>query len=108
MPRFYELSTYTPAPGRLDELLARFRDHTLALFERHGMSNVGYWLTDDPEPRLVYLVSHESAAAAVASWAAFGEDPEWQRVYAESMVDGRLITGHDKVALIPTDFSPLS
>ena len=106
-PRFFELSIYTPAPGRQAELLERFRRHTLRLFERHGMTNIGYWLSDERPARLYYLLSHPSREAAADAWHRFGADPEWQEVYQASMVDGSLICDHRTIPLSPTDFSPL-
>src|SRR2546421_346890 len=79
--RVYELRTYTAAPGKLDALNARFRDHTLKLFERHGMVNVGYWTPakdqKGAENTLVYLLAHKDMDAAKKSWAAFRADPDW-------------------------------
>lgn len=108
--RVFELRTYTAADGKHEALLTRFRDHTLRIFEKHGMVNVGYWTPQD-EPgagrTLVYLLAHESREAAERSWAAFMEDPEWQSVAEASQRDGRLIVGLERVYLDPTDFSPL-
>lgn len=106
--RYYELSIYTPTPGKEDALLERFREHEMRLFERHGMTNIGYWLSQEMPARLYYLLAHDSEEAAKSSWAAFGEDAEWQEIYQASMTDGRLITGGEKMGLFPTDFSPLS
>jgi hypothetical protein len=106
----FELRTYTAAEGRLDPLLARFRDHTLRIFEKHGMTNIGYWRPqDDPEHQntLVYLIAHPSREAADVNWRAFAADPEWQRVAEESQRDGRLIAGLQRTWLDPTDFSPM-
>ena len=110
--RVFEMRTYTAPPGKLDALKARFRDHTLKLFEKHGMKNVGYWVpTDGPEHdnTLVYIISHESRDAAAKSWAAFGADPDWVKAKAESEKDGRLTVqgGVKSVFLEPTDFSPI-
>ena len=106
----FELRTYTAAEGKHDALLTRFRDHTLRIFEKHGMANVGYWTPqDDPdsENTLIYLLAHPSRAAADTSWQAFIADPEWQAVAEESQRDGRLISGLERVYLEPTDFSPM-
>ena len=106
--RTYELRTYTAADGKLDNLLARFRDHTMRIFEKHGMTNHGYWLPQDEELRqntLIYLISHDSRAAGEESWRNFGQDPEWQRVSEESQRDGRIIAGLERIWLDPTDFS---
>ncbi len=108
--RVFELRTYTAAEGKFDDLLRRFREHTLRIFEKHGMTNVGYWIPQD-EPlsanTLIYLLAHPSREAADASWRAFGGDPEWQQVAEESQRDGRLIAGLERVFLDPTDFSPM-
>jgi NIPSNAP protein len=106
----FELRTYTAAEGKYDALLARFRDHTMRIFENHGMVNVGYWTPQD-EPlsdnTLVYIIAHPSREAAGDNWRAFGSDPEWQSVAEESQKDGRLIVGLESVFLNPTDFSPM-
>jgi len=109
-PRVFELRTYTAAPGKLEALEARFRDHTLALFEKHGMKSVGYWVPIDPprsDDTLVYVLAHESREAAAASWQAFRDDPEWKAVKEASEVDGSLVLKVDSVYLAPTDFSAL-
>src|SRR4029453_345490 len=45
--RGFEMRAYYAAPGKLEDLQARFRDHTVKLFEKHGMTNVGYWVPVD-------------------------------------------------------------
>ena len=106
----FELRTYTAAEGKFDDLLARFRDHTLRIFEKHGMTNVGYWTPQD-EPlsanTLIYVLAHPSREEAEQSWRDFSSDPEWQSVAEESQKDGRLIVGLERVFLDPTDFSPM-
>ena len=108
--RFFELRTYTPSPGKMDALLARFRDHTLKLFEKHGMTNVGYWITEaaDGEKKLVYVLAFPSKDARAASFKAFGADPDWQKVYADSQKDGvKLAAKVESVFLTPADFSAI-
>src|SRR5579862_5247657 len=93
-PRVYELRTYTTEPGRLPALHARFRDHTMKLFEKHGMQNVMYWVPTDEKLKdntLIYVVSHASAEAAKKSWADFIGDPEWKAAAAESEKDGKIV-----------------
>ena len=106
----FELRTYTAAEGKFSDLLARFRDHTLRIFEKHGMTNVGYWTPQD-EPlsanTLIYVLAHPSREEAEQSWRDFSRDPEWQSVAEESQRDGRLIAGLERVFLDPTDFSPM-
>ena len=108
--RVFELRTYTAPEGKLDALQTRFRDHTMRIFERHGMTNVGYWLPQDTtlrENTLVYLLAHPSRAAADQAWRDFTADPEWQRVSEESQRDGRIVSQVVRMYLDPTDFSPM-
>jgi hypothetical protein len=108
-PRSFELRTYVAAPGKLDALLARFRDHTTTLFEKHGMTNIGYWVATDatgtPTETLIYLLAHASREAGEKSWAAFRADPDWIAARDASEVDGRLAASVTSVYLDPTDFS---
>ena len=111
--RVFELRTYTAAPGKLDALNARFRDHTVALFNRHGMQVVGFWIPMDKDAgageKLVYILAHQSRAAADASWSAFRADPEWVKVKADSEKagGGSLTVKIESVFLSGTDYSPL-
>jgi hypothetical protein len=108
IPRVFEVRTYTTEPGKLDALHARFRDHTTKLFEKHGMTNIGYWTPVD-EPRskdtLIYILAHASREAAEKSWQAFMSDPEWQKVRAESEAAGKIVSKVESVFLRPTDYS---
>jgi len=105
----YELRVYHAYEGKLDDLLRRFRDHTMKLFEKHGMTNIAYWTPVD-EPltgkTLVYIISHPSREAATKNWAAFRNDPEWQSVQAKSEANGKLVEKVDSTFLTLTDFSP--
>jgi hypothetical protein len=105
----YELRIYHVFEGKLSELLARFRDHTMQLFEKHGIKNVAYWTpTDDPlkGKTLVYMLAHPSREAATANWQAFRDDPEWQSVRDKSEANGKLVEKIDSTFLTLTDFSP--
>ena len=105
----YELRVYTANEGKMDALLARFRDHTITIFKRHGMESVAYWTpTDEPLKgrTLFYILRHPSREAATANWAAFHDDPEWKRVSAASEVNGKLTTSTESTFLKLTDFSP--
>jgi len=102
----FELRTYTTNPGKLETLHTRFREHTMALFEKHGMHNVGYWVPVDKSDTLIYLISHASLEAAEDSWQAFGADPEWRAVYQASIAGGRLVKKIDSVFMTATDYSP--
>lgn len=106
-PKIYELRTYTTLEGRLPALNKRFREHTVRLFEKHGMKNVVYLVPEKSENTLVYLLAHESREAADASWAAFQKDPEWQRVREESEKDGKILMKVERQYLNPTDYSPM-
>ena len=107
--RVYEMRVYYAAPGKLDALNARFRDHTVKLFEKHGMTNVGYFVPEgeNPENKLVYFLSFPDRAARDASFKAFGTDPAWKSAAAASEKDGKLIKKIDSVFLAPTDYSPV-
>lgn len=108
--RVYELRTYTCNPGKLPDLLKRFREHTMEIFERHHMHNVGYWVPAD-EPlhsnTLIYILWHESRTAAEANWKAFRDDPEWQRVSKASEENGKIVDHVVSVFMNPTDFSQI-
>ena len=106
----YELRIYRAAPGKLAPLIARFRDHTVALFEKHGITNVGYWRNTigGRNDELWYMLSYPDMAARDASWASFGADPDWQKARADSEADGPLLDHIENRILAPTDFSPLS
>ena len=107
--RCFEMRVYHAANGKLDALNARFRDHTLKLFEKHGLKVEGFWKPldkDAAEETLVYLLSFPSQAAADKAWKEFREDPDWVKVKAESEKDGTLVTKVDSVYLTPTDYAP--
>lgn len=109
-PRVYELRTYTAPDGKLGDLHARFRNHTLRIFQRLGMTNVVYLSpTDAPlkDHTLIYLLSYPSREAAAASWAAFRIDPEWKKVASESQMNGPLTSKVESVFFTPTDYSPM-
>ena len=97
--KLYELRIYTANPGKLDALNTRFRDHTLKLFEKHGIESLYYWTVvegaegEDPANLLVYIVAHKDKAAADAAWQAFLADPEWQEVARKSEEGGRILAG---------------
>ena len=105
----YEYRVYETLPGKLPELHAKFRNHTVKIFERHGIKNIGYWTASvgDYSDRLIYIVAFESAEQRERAWAAFIADPEWQRVKAESEADGPLVARIFNTLLAPTDYSPL-
>jgi hypothetical protein len=108
--RVFEIRTYYTFPGRLDALNKRFREHTMKMFEKHGMTNVGYWIPQDSpghENTLIYVISHASREQAKKNWAGFIADPEWQKIAADSQVDGKIVEKIDSVFMDATDYSPL-
>lgn len=109
-PRVFEIRTYTTLPGRLDALNARFRNHTMRIFAKHGMTNIGYWTPQDAPRKdntLIYIIAHASREQAALNWKAFGADPEWQRVAAESEKDGKIVEKIESVFVDATDYSPI-
>ncbi|MEZ5387484.1 MAG: NIPSNAP family protein [Prosthecobacter sp.] len=113
-PRVFELRTYTANEGKLDALHARFRDHTMKLFSKHGMSHLGYWVPVDADKgagsKLIYIISHDSKEAGLTSFASFRKDPDWVKAKTDSEKDGPLTIqpgGVKSVYMQPTDFSPI-
>jgi hypothetical protein len=105
--RVYEMRTYFSPPGKLDELHARFRDHTMKLFEKHGITNVGYWVPiDNKENKLVYVLSYPSKDAATKSWKDFMGDADWQKAYKASEANGTLVKKVESRYMKMTDYSP--
>ena len=108
--KVFELRTYTATPGNLDNLHARFRDHTTRIFRKHGMEVVGYWSPTSEEERedtLVYLLAHDNQDAANASWQAFIGDSEWATVAEESNRNGQILGGIEAKFMVATDYSPM-
>ncbi len=105
----YELRTYTATPGKLDVLIARFRDNTERIFQRHDLKTIGYWVPEDNKSNLfIYIVEHKSKADADKNWAAFQNDPEWKKVRAESEKDGPLtVKAPERIFMDPVDFSKM-
>jgi hypothetical protein len=105
----YELRVYHAAPGKLGDLLTRFRQHTTKLFDKHGMKNIAYWTPVDEPQRddtLIYILQHPSREAAAANWKSFQDDPEWKSVQEKSEANGKLVEKVDSTFLALTDFSP--
>ncbi len=105
--RCFEMRTYYAAPGKLDALLARFRDHTVKLFEKHGITNIGYWVPiENTDNKLVYVIAFPSREEREKRWKEFGADPDWQAARKASEENGKLLTKVEAVFLDATDFSP--
>jgi hypothetical protein len=109
--RVYELRTYTCNEGKLEALKTRFRDHTIRIFNKHGMESIGYWIPQDPEKSkttLIYILAHPSREAAAKNWKEFASDPEWRKVAAESEANGKILAkSPESVFMDPADFSKL-
>jgi hypothetical protein len=108
--RVFELRTYHAAPGKMEALHARFRDHTGKLFKKHDMTVIGFWTPTEgkeSEKTLIYLLAFSSQEAADESWKAFMADPEWKAAKEASEKDGKLVDKVDRVFLNPTDYSPM-
>jgi hypothetical protein len=109
--RYFEMRTYHTPAGKLDALHARFRDHTTALFKKHGIDNIGYWVPAEGQKgagdTLVYILAYPSKAAGEASWKAFREDPEWIKAKDASEKDGKLVEKVDQLFMTPTDYSAI-
>ena len=107
--RLFEMRVYYAAEGKLDALNARFRDHTLKLFTKHGMTNLGYFVpANKAENKLVYFLAYADRSARDASWKAFGADPDWKAAQKASEVNGKLITKVESAFLTATDYAVLA
>ena len=108
-PAFFEMRTYHAADGQFDDMLARFRNHTLKLFEKHGITNVGYWTPieekDGSKNTLVYLLAYPSAEQREVMWKAFITDPDWKAAAKASEVNGKLVAKVESIYLAPTAYS---
>ena len=107
-PRLFEMRTYYANPGKLDALNARFRDHTVKLFEKHGITNIGYWVpVENTDNKLVYIIAFPDRESRDKSFKEFGADPAWREAAKASEKDGRLVAKIESVFLTTTDFSPV-
>jgi NIPSNAP len=108
--RVFELRKYTAPEGKLGELEARFRNHTIRIFNKHHMTSIGYWVPQDaPDSQntLIYILAHPSRDEAKKNWAEFQADPEWQKVNTESQVNGRIVSKIESTFMDPLDFSQI-
>ena len=104
------MRTYTAAEGKLEALHARFRDHTNKLFQKHGMTLIGYWTpADGPTSKntLIYILAYPDKDAREKAWKDFQADPEWVKAKNDSEKDGKLVDGVVSVFMNPTDYSPI-
>lgn len=108
--KVFEMRTYTTHEGKLDDLHERFENHTMEFFEKHGMTNIGYWVPEDAELKdntLIYILAHDSREAARESWESFSADPDWQEVFQESRVDGPIVNNIVSVFMKSTPYSQI-
>jgi len=108
--KVYELRTYTAPDGKLGDLHARFKNHTIRIFNNHGMKSIGYFAPQDAplsQNTLIYILEHPSRDEAKKHWAEFQADPEWKKVSEESQKDGRIVSKVDSVFMTATDYSPM-
>jgi hypothetical protein len=105
--RLYELRIYTCSPGKLQDVVTRFREHAVKYFPKYNMKLEGFWVpTDNPENKIYWLVSYPDRAARDQSWKGFSADRGWQRAKKRSVKNGEIVAKVEEVFLAPTDFSP--
>ena len=107
--KYFEMRIYTAAAGKMDALHARFRDHTLKLFKKHGIESVAYWTAVDEKNagKLYFVIAYPDKASRDTLWNAFGKDPEWVKAKDESEKNGKLVDKVEQVFLTGTDYSPI-
>ena len=109
--RLFEMRTYFAMPGKLEDIHKRFRENTLRIFAKHGMTVVGFWgpvyKKDGSDNRLVYMLSFKDRAERDAKWREFATDPEWKKVAADSEVNGKIVEKVESVFLYDTDYTPV-
>ncbi len=106
--RVFELRTYTTNDGKLNDLVNRFRDHTVRIFARHDMVSIGYWIPKEQPNTLIYILAHPSSTAAAKNWDEFRKDPEWVTARTASEVNGTILAKPPvSVYMDPTAFSAL-
>lgn len=105
----YELRVYRAQQGKMPNLLARFQNHTLRVWERFAIKQVGFWTTMIGESinDLTYLIVWESLAERQEKWTAFQNDPEWLKIRAETEKDGPIVANVSNQILTPTAFSAM-
>ena len=108
--RVFELRTYTAHPGKFEAMKARFKDHIVKLFEKHGMELVGFWTAADSpnaENTLIYVLAHQSREAAKKSWDGFRADPAWAKLRADTEKEGPINLKVESVFMNPVEYSPI-
>lgn len=91
--RYFEMRQYTVHEGKMPDLVSRFQNHTLDLFEKHGIENIAYFLPTDENPGfLTFILAYPDKDSRDKFWQAFGNDPDWQKAYKESEANGPLVS----------------
>jgi hypothetical protein len=103
----HELRIYHCVSGRLPDLLKRFETYTLKMWQKHGIRQAGFWtvVIGPSNHDLYYLLEWESLAERERKWAAFGSDPEWLAVRAQTESNGAIVSSVENMILQPTSFS---
>ena len=103
----YELRIYRSVPGRMPALLSRFQNHTLRIWEKHGIRQAGFWTTlvGESSQQVTYMLAWDSMAEREKRWKAFLADPEWLTTSAATEKDGPLVQDIRNELLVPTAFS---
>lgn len=105
--RSFELRIYHTAPGKLGDLQTLFREHTIPMFNKHGLKGIGYWVPEDKPDTWIYILAHKSREDAKKNWAAFQADPEWQAALKAANTGGKVVDNIESTFMDPADFSPL-
>ena len=105
----YEWRVYEIIPGKKKRLNERFAKHTIGLFEKHGMTVVGFWenVIGGRTNTLYYMLAFKNLDHLDTAWKNFASDPEWQEVASNSEKDGPLVVSEKNMVLKPTQYSPM-
>lgn len=101
---FYELRIYTPAAGRLDDLVTRIGADMVPFFERHGFApRIGQWTAAAGETMtaFVWLLQWLSMDQRTAAFAGLGGDAEWQALRERTNGPGEMVKRYDIRFLAP-------
>jgi hypothetical protein len=102
----YELREYVAHDEAVQRVHDRFAGVTLALFQRHGLDVVGFWVDQKDTRRILYLLRFEDAHSQASAWAGFQGDDEWKRAKADSEADGPIVAQMTSRTLEPVSYWP--
>ena len=104
----YELRSYEVVPGRMPAMNARFQNHTLGFFEKHGIKVFGFWEAVIGQSNVLhYIVAFNDLAHRERAWAAFQADEGWIKVRADSEADGPIVARVRNEIWRPSSYSPM-